>query len=68
MIYAQIKNNLVINCIVADEETPLDIFSAGYDYFIRIDTNPINPGIGWSYDGVNFSAPVMPPDEEDVEE
>lgn len=66
MIYAQIKNNLVVNCIVADDETPMDIFSAGYDYFIRIDNlNPI-PGIGWSYDGTTFIAPVIPYEQDKI--
>lgn len=66
MIYAQIKNNLVVNCIVADEETPMDIFSAEYDYFIRIDSLNPTPGIGWSYDGTTFIAPVIPYEQDEI--
>lgn len=64
--YAQIKNNMVINTIIVDKNTPMDLFSEGYDYFIRIDTLPVIPGIRWGYDGTNFSAP--PPDPIDNED
>jgi len=49
-IYAEIKNNLVVNTIVADEQ------------FIAAQTNKTyvvctRGGIGWTYDGTNFIAP-----------
>lgn len=56
MIYAQIKNNKVCNCIVLDDTNLLSLFSVGYDYLIRIDTVTPMPNIGWSYDGLNFSS------------
>lgn len=65
MIYAQIKDNLVINAIVVDEHTPMDLFSAGYDYFLRIDNLDNRPGIGWSYDGSSFSPPIQIDEDEE---
>lgn len=56
MIYAQIKNGLVVNTIVVDENTQLSLFSAGFDAFIRIDEMSPMPGINWSYNGT-FSPP-----------
>ena len=54
MIYAKIENNLIVNVIVADAN-----FAAQQglielpDHF---DGKAI--GIGWHYDGVNFTEPV----------
>lgn len=68
MIYAQIKDNKIINSIVIDDETPMELFSKGYDYFIRIDNLNPTPGIGWSYIADNeFSPPPTPPDPEQQE-
>lgn len=61
MIHAQIKNNVVINTIVTDENTPLELFSKGFDYLIRVDQMDPRPGIGWAYDGAIFTAPPPPP-------
>lgn len=63
MIYAQINNGKVINTIVVDSTTPLDLFSREYDYFFRIDLLSPMPGINWIYDGQNFSAPPQQIDE-----
>jgi hypothetical protein len=54
--YAVIKNNEVINTIVADskeiaEEATNEIC---IEYTLE---NPV--GIGWSYDGVSFTPPVV---------
>lgn len=57
MVYAQIKDNKVVNTIVVNEDTPLELFSEGYDYFLRIDEMSPRPAIGWSYDGEEFTAP-----------
>lgn len=64
MVYAQIKNGNVVNTIVADENTPLDLFARGFDYFIRIDEMDLVPSIGWTYNGENFSPPAPPEVEE----
>lgn len=65
MIYAQIKDGLVKNTIVVDEETPLNLFSVGFDYLLRIDNLSPVPGINWSYDGSSYSPP---PPEQDGEQ
>lgn len=57
MIYAQINNGIIQNTIITDINTNLAEFSQNFDSFIRIDTLPIVPGIGWTYDGVKFLAP-----------
>lgn len=59
MIYAQIKNGVVINAIVVDDDTPLELFSEGFDYFLRIDDINPTPGIGYLYDGNEFSTPPV---------
>lgn len=60
MQFAQIKNNLIENVIALNDLSLLPLFSIGYDLVIRIDElNPV-PGIGWSYDGMDFTAPPPP--------
>lgn len=56
MIYALIKNGVVINCIVADETFAAHI-RPQYDFVIRVDELDPQPGIGWLYDGDEFTAP-----------
>jgi hypothetical protein len=58
MIFAQILNGIVQNTIVLDDLSLQNLFSANFDYFIRVDTLTPQPGIGWSYDGTSFSPPV----------
>lgn len=55
MIYAQIKDHVVCNCIVIEDLESPELFSTGYDYFVRIDNLNPRPSIGWSYDGQSFS-------------
>lgn len=64
MIYAQIKNNVIVNTIVFDNganQSLIDLFAQGYDHLKRIDNkNPV-PGIGWNYkpsNGTFFPTPV----------
>lgn len=59
MIYAQVKDSLVINTIVLDDTNLIPLFSSGYDYFIEISDDPGSPAVGWSYDPIlGFSPPV----------
>lgn len=58
MIHAQIKNNVIENTIVTDENTPLHLFAQGFDHLVRIDELEKMPGIGWHYDGANFCEPA----------
>lgn len=60
--YAVIKNGVVINTIIADtqeiaEKVSMDIYST--DLCIEIEHVPGAPGIGWTYDGAEFTAPVV---------
>lgn len=49
MIYAQIKDNIIINIIVLDDIELIPLFSKDYDHFIEVYAIPGNPGIGWVY-------------------
>ena len=62
MIYAQVKDGIVKNTIVLEDENLLLLFKDGFDQVVRIDQLSPKPGIGWSYDGTNFSAPPAPDD------
>lgn len=60
--YAVIKDGVVINTIIADtqeiaEKVSMDIYST--DLCIEIEHVPGSPGIGWTYDGAEFTAPVV---------
>lgn len=54
--YAVIDNNIVINIIVADTKEVAEQVT-GLTCVEYTDENPA--GIGWSYDGENFIAPVV---------
>lgn len=55
-VFAIIESNTVINVVVSEDN---------YDGGINItDLNP-QPGIGWIYDGVEFTLPIEVPDEEE---
>ena len=58
MTYAQISDGVVENTIILDDVSLIPQFAAGFDYFVRIDELDPVPGIGWSYDGNNFSPPA----------
>lgn len=62
-IYAQILGGIVRNTIVVSDDTPLELFSQGYDVFIRIDDLEPRPGIGYSYDGSVFTLPQQDTNE-----
>jgi hypothetical protein len=61
MIYAQIKNNLITNTIQIDDITLLPLFTVTCDACIQIDNITPQPGIGWSYDGSNFTNQITLP-------
>lgn len=60
MIFALIKNGMVVNTIVADDEF-ISHIQDQYDHCVEITLNPGNPSIGWTYDGDDFA----PPSEEE---
>ena len=57
MEYAQIKDGVVQNIIILEDDSLIPHFSQGYDYFIRVDNLDPIPWNGDLYDGVNFSHP-----------
>jgi hypothetical protein len=57
MIYAQILAGVIQNIIVLDDPTLISLFTEGFDYCIEIDSLSPQPGIGWLYDGTNFTDP-----------
>lgn len=61
MVYAQITNGIVQNTVILEDASLESLFSDGFDYFIQIDNLNPQPGIGWGYDGTNFSMPAPAP-------
>lgn len=53
MKFAQIKNGIVENCIVLEDESLIDVFKEDFDFFINIDEISPQPSIGWLYDAGN---------------
>lgn len=73
MIYAQIKNEIVVNTIILDDAALLPLFQNDpmtgepYDLMLQIDMVYPRPGIGWIFNGLTFIAPPPSPEiEEDV--
>lgn len=63
MEYALIKNNLVINTIVADETFVADI-APNWDHIEPLDTAVelnLAVGVGWGWDGTQFIPPTPAP-------
>lgn len=60
MLYAQIKNGIIINIIKLDDSSVIDNFSTNFDYFIRIDQLYPRPSMGWSYSNSTFQRPSDP--------
>ena len=55
--YAVIKDGVVNNVIVADTKEIAETVTGLT--CIEYENVPGAPGIGWTYDGTNFSAPVI---------
>jgi hypothetical protein len=55
--YAVIKNDVINNIIVADTKEIAESIT-GLSC-IEITPEPGAPGIGWAYDGVTFTAPII---------
>lgn len=66
MIFAQIKDSLIVNTIVLNSAADLQLFTNGFDYVLQIDYQYPQPGIGWTFDGIQFLPP--PPGEDPPEE
>ncbi len=70
MIFAQIKDQVIQNTIILDDENSVSLFQIDplsgevYDFILRIDSIYPQPGIGWSFDGIVFTAPPAVDDGE----
>lgn len=60
-IYALIDNGIIVNVVVWDGISQWSPPSDDH-LVIEIPSVPGSPGVGWSYDGTNFSPP--PPSQE----
>lgn len=60
MLYAQIKDQKIINIIILNDEELLDQFSEGFDFCLRIDELETIPQIDWNYEDEVFSPPSIP--------
>ena len=58
MIYALIKDGMVQNTIIADQDF-IDSISSDWDHCVRVDEMDPQPGIDCMYDGSEFSWPVI---------
>lgn len=69
MVFAQITNQLIQNTIILNDESLLNLFlndinDNPYDYVLRIDMIYPQPGIGWTFDGIQFFPPDASADDE----
>lgn len=55
--YALIQNGIIINTVMAASTDPQD---SNYTWIDITNINP-QPGIGWTYDGANFTGPMITP-------
>lgn len=63
MIFAQLKDGVVVNTIIITDVSMLPFFQADpmtgdpYDILLQVDATYPQPGIGWTFDGITFSPP-----------
>jgi hypothetical protein len=62
--YAVIKDGIVNNVIIAESQEIAE--SVTGLTCVEIQQEPGAPGIGWSYDGTSFTAPVIEVPEEET--
>lgn len=62
MIYAQIRNGVIVNTIVLDDRRLEPIFAEGFDELRRIDHLPNPPGMFWQTDARDPNR-YLPPKE-----
>lgn len=66
MIFAQIKDNVIINTIVLEDYSLLKYFKNDpitgepFDWIAQVDATYPQPGVGWAFDGVKFNPPEEP--------
>lgn len=68
MIYAQIKDGVVVNTIVLEDDDLLPLFQTNlitgdtYDHVLLIQHLYPRPGIGWTFDDIQFFPPQQSED------
>lgn len=65
MIYGQIRNNTIVNTLQLDDDSLIHLFSSDsngvpYDRVAQIDQISPQPGIGWTFDNINWNPPNTP--------
>lgn len=65
MVFAQIKDGIVQNTITINDISLLGLFQNDpngnpYDLILQVDNKTPQPGIGWTFDNVNWSPPKLP--------
>lgn len=58
IVYAQVKDGIVVNTIVLNDSRLIDLFSADCDEVVNITALDQRPSIGWAYDGAEFLPPA----------
>lgn len=66
MIFAQITNNIIVNTIMLDDISLLPLFQNDpngnpYDLILQIDNITPQPGVGWTFNSINYNAPPAAP-------
>lgn len=61
MIFAQILNGSVKDCIVLDDLSLVPLFSQGFDQFLQVDHLNPRPGPGWACDAKGLFTPPKDP-------
>jgi hypothetical protein len=71
MVFAQISSGQIVNTIILNDMSILNLFMADpttqipYDYVLQIDNQYPQPGIGWAFDGIQFYPPQQPNQSDD---
>lgn len=65
MVFAQILNGVIVNTIVLNDPSLLGLFSQSYDSVLQVDATYPQPGIGWTFDGIQFSPPPQSTSQDD---
>lgn len=63
MVYAQVRNNVIINTLELDDASLLHLFQTDqngnlYDSLVQLDSIVPQPGIGWTFNNVNWNPPT----------
>lgn len=68
MNFALIKDGVVQNVIIAEQDFIDKHIAKDYDAAVPVSLEPGSPGISWKYDGKSFSEPdpVIPEDPKDT--